>query len=213
MPRDAYSWLPMAGKMASVRSSGAGDLEEAFPVALVAAAVDEVAGEDGEIGLLVGERLIERGVDVVAGAHVAVDGEAQRAAGVGRRVEGGVAGVELAAPPPAPCARDAIVVDGAGLEAVEAQRRGACCAAASRASLPYSSSRPQRTSAAVGKSVSKTIGHLALAEADEIGAAHEARAFVAAQRQLDGGVAAGGARMDLDGEHVVAARERRARRR
>ena len=56
LPRDAYSWLPMAGKMASERNSGAGDLEEALPVALVAAAVDEVAGEDGEIGLLVGER-------------------------------------------------------------------------------------------------------------------------------------------------------------
>ena len=100
----------------------AGDVEEALPVALVAAAIDEVAREDGQIGLLVGERSIERGVYVVAGAHVAVDGEAQRAAAVGRRVEDGVAGVELAVVAAADREADAhaIVVDGAGLERGEA---------------------------------------------------------------------------------------------
>src|SRR5437660_247199 len=56
-------------------------------------------------------------MNVVAGADVAVDGEAQRAAAVGRRVEGGVAGVELAAAAVAAGARaHAVVIDGAGLQ-------------------------------------------------------------------------------------------------
>ena len=45
-----------------------GDVEEALPITLVAVPIDEVAGEDGEVGLLVGERLVQRDVDVVAGA-------------------------------------------------------------------------------------------------------------------------------------------------
>ncbi|HEY1585344.1 MAG TPA: hypothetical protein VGH63_06615 [Polyangia bacterium] len=53
---------------------------------------------------------------VVAGADVAVDGEAQRAAGVGRRVEGG--GARVAAVGRAVEA-DAIVVDGAGVEVAQ----------------------------------------------------------------------------------------------
>ena len=48
-------------------------------------------------------------------------------------------------------------------------------------------------------------GDFAFAQAGEVGAADEARAFVAAKRELDGGVVAGGVRMDLDGEEVVAA--------
>jgi len=80
-----------------------GDLEEALPVALVAAAVDEIAGEDGEVGLLVGERVVERGVDVVTGAHVAVDGEAQRNSA--RRVDGGLRSSQEGVTAARPCQR------------------------------------------------------------------------------------------------------------
>ena len=155
----------------------AGDVEEALPIALVAAAVDEVAGEDGEVGLLVGERVVERGVHVVAGAHVAVDGEAQRAAGVGRRVEGDVADVA------AVVEADAIVVDRAGLEPAQAEdvvhaervaRGGAVALVAAPAHLGGG-----------GDGRVEHDGDLALAQAGEVGAAHEARAVVAAERELD----------------------------
>ena len=55
--------------------------------------------------------------------------------------------------------------------------------------------------------MSKTRVDLALAQAEQIRTADQPCALVAAQRQLDGGVAAGGVRMDLDGEQVVAATE------
>ena len=118
LPRDAYSWLPMAGKIASVRNSGPAISKKRSqsPSSLPRSTRSPVRMR--EIGLLVGERAVERGVHVVAGAHVAVDGEAQRAAAVGRRVEDGVAGVELAVAAGADGRANAhaIVVDGAGLE-------------------------------------------------------------------------------------------------
>ena len=44
------------GKDGERAQQRAGDLEEALPVAFVAATVDEITGEDGEVGLLLEER-------------------------------------------------------------------------------------------------------------------------------------------------------------
>ena len=188
-----------------------GHLEVALPVAFVAAAVDEVAGEEHEVGILGDHRAHDRRVNVVARAHVAEHHEAQR---VIRRRWGmeftGRFGGGGALRPAGDGGADPVAIGGAGGEAgeeygvVSGERRALRTALlGERCPGRAIGHRDARRQVGVEEDARRAVKNVL-----EIGAADDSKAIGAVERDLGrrGAPWTGGA--DLDRQQVIARMEK-----